>query len=784
MVPSPEAVRERFSDTDVDVVITGPSTSVSAIDSIRRADPSVPVVAVLDGDTRPDEVLDAGATDCLPLTDDPATTATLLDRRIDALPDRVGDGDRDDGSAVLQAHVGALTALLDEEDTLLGVFDAEYRHVTVVGTAVTDDLAPETLEGRTLVGAWVDPSVEPYLRAAYDDALAGEEGTSEFVIDGRPVRVQTRPVPGTSYGLVRFDPIVGVDVRPDERPGNRERIERLRSISRELDAQEDVAHISEFVVERVSELLDFDACVIADAGDETFDVLAATGAEPYTDTGPLTVDDGIAGRTVAEDRTFVIDDIREETAAEPTSPTYRSAISIPMGETGVFQALAAEPGAYTEMDRKLAELLVVHAAHAMARVRFEEALTLERDRFAALFQNIPDAAVTYVIAAGEPQIESVNSAFVRLFGFDPEDAAGESVRDLLVPPEADEDAASLYEAVEDGERVDAEVTRRTVDGTAPFLLRSVPVQSDDDRQRGYFIYTDISTLVERERELERQNERLDTFASIVSHDLRNPLSVAEGYLETAVDTGEVEYLDVVGEELDRMRRMIEDLLTLAREGEAIGDREPVALEAVAQRAWDGIDTADGTLSIGSLPTVRADPARVRQLFENLFRNAVLHGGDTVSVDVGPFDGGVYVDDDGPGVPDELKEEILEMGVSTAKDEGGTGFGLSIVAQVAAGHGWDVVVADSDRGGARFEIHFDSDPNGSTRPDTPGPNDDEKSASNSDAETTGSHLDDESSGSPSNESTALPTDDVSGSDEGASPPTEEHRDETDGGESIP
>ncbi|WP_247731278.1 sensor histidine kinase [Halovivax limisalsi] len=721
---SPEAVTARLSDGAVDVVVTGPSTSSDAIEAVRSADRSVPIIALLDDETRPDEALEAGATDCLTLAADSATTAALLDRRIAAALDRTDGADRDADGDGRTAHVGALAALLEDEDAVLGVFDADYRHVTVVGTALTDGLDPATLEGRTLVGASIDPSVEPYVRAAYADALSGEERSAEFVIDDRPVRVRTRPLPGSPYGLVRIEPVTGVEAKSDDRLDTRERIDRLRAISRELDAHDDdVERVCEYVVERVSDLLDFEACVIADAEGETFEVLAATAAEPYADAGPLSTADGIAGRTVAEDRTIVVDDVHEESATAATNPAYRSAISIPMGETGVFQVLATEPDAYSEIDRQLAELLVVHTAHAMARVRFEGALTLERDRFAALFQNIPDAAITYVLEDGEPRIESVNSAFVRLFGFEPEDAVGESVRDLLVPAEADEDAASLYEAVEDGDRVDAEVTRRTIHGTAPFLLRSVPVQSDDDRQRGYFIYTDISTLVERERELERQNERLDTFASIVSHDLRNPLSVAEGYLDTAIDTGDLKHLDVVGEELDRMHRMIEDLLTLAREGEAIGELEPVALEDVVRQAWDGVDTADGTLSVDSLPDVQADRARARQLFENLFRNAVLHGGDTVSVDVGTFDGGVYVADDGPGVPDDLKDEILEMGVSTAKGEGGTGFGLSIVTQVAEGHGWDVAVADSGSGGARFELRLDPAADGAAAPETADSDDD-------------------------------------------------------------
>ena len=209
----------------------------------------------------------------------------------------------------------------------------------------------------------------------------------------------------------------------------------------------------------------------------------------------------------------------------------------------------------------------------------------------------------------------------------------------------------------------------------------------------------------RETELRRQNERLDEFASVVAHDLRNPLAVADGFLEVAVETGETDHLPRVADAHDRIGRLIDDLLTLARGEPTVTDGERVDLAGVAREAWGYVDTGEATLTVDSqLGSVSGDRGRLSQLFENLFRNAVEHAGTAPSVTVTATDGGFAVADDGPGIPPEERDRVLEHGVTTA--EGGTGFGLSIVADTARAHGWTVTVGESDDGGARFLFAFD------------------------------------------------------------------------------
>jgi len=208
-------------------------------------------------------------------------------------------------------------------------------------------------------------------------------------------------------------------------------------------------------------------------------------------------------------------------------------------------------------------------------------------------------------------------------------------------------------------------------------------------------------LRRQQDELERQNERMDEFVSTVSHDLRNPLAVLKGSLCLAEETNDEEIFEQCYRAVDRMTRMIEDLLELAREGNTIEELESVSLSGISEESWETVATGEATLTTETERVIRADPNRLRQLMENLFRNAIEHSDEPATIRVGDTDGGFYVADDGPGIAEDDRQAVFEMGYSTTED--GTGFGLNIVKRVVDVHDWDIHVAESEDGGTRFEI---------------------------------------------------------------------------------
>jgi signal transduction histidine kinase len=150
-----------------------------------------------------------------------------------------------------------------------------------------------------------------------------------------------------------------------------------------------------------------------------------------------------------------------------------------------------------------------------------------------------------------------------------------------------------------------------------------------------------------------------------------------------------------------METLIDDLLSLARTGEATGPVSPTAVGAVARESWEGVPTREATLEVVTDPQVVADAERLRELLENLFHNAVQHGGPRVTVTVGATADGFFVADDGPGVPASERDAVFEPGYTTA--DSGTGFGLRIVSEIADAHDWEVDLEESASGGARFTV---------------------------------------------------------------------------------
>ncbi|KAA9410564.1 PAS domain S-box protein [Haloarcula hispanica] len=371
-----------------------------------------------------------------------------------------------------------------------------------------------------------------------------------------------------------------------------------------------------------------------------------------------------------------------------------------------------------------------HCQDVTERIEHEQNLAQLRDFFAEA-EELGDLGAwefdetgTLTWTAGTRRIHEVDD------DFDPTIEEGLS---FYHPEDREMVSDAVDAALEDGEPYDIETRLITATGDCRWVrTHGKRVEGAEKRTVRGFIQ-DITDQKERERRLRVQNDRLESFASVVSHDLQGPLTVAQGHLELAQQAVTNDHLDSIDDAHERMQTLIDDILTLARDGREATTTEPVSLQTAASACWETIGTENGTLVTGTDSVVVADPRRLQRLLENLFRNCVAHGSEPslsqmhensmeqgsvgspgqsdeivesdtgVTVTVGDIDdaSGFYVADDGPGVPEDERDTVFEAGYSTAPE--GTGFGLAIVADIAAVHGWDVSVTDSESGGARFEI---------------------------------------------------------------------------------
>jgi PAS domain S-box-containing protein len=311
-----------------------------------------------------------------------------------------------------------------------------------------------------------------------------------------------------------------------------------------------------------------------------------------------------------------------------------------------------------------------------------------------------------------------NDKFEQLTGYSEAEVIGKNCRFMQGDETSPEPVEELRTAVEHGEPATVELRNYRKDGTEFWNRLSIAPIRDSDGELVNFIgfQLDITERKERERRLKRENERLDQFATIISHDIRNPLQVARGQMEYAHETGDEEAFQKSYNALDRIEDIIQDVLTLAKQGQSVEQTVTTDLDEIARDAWENVSTEDMSLSVIGDSKIQADPGRLQELFENLFRNSLEHGDPPVTVTVGTLDTmltttrsgqndltGFYVSDDGIGIPEDERDNVLESGYTTAHD--GTGFGLSIVKQIAEAHRWEVNVTEGHSGGARFEFLF-------------------------------------------------------------------------------
>ena len=249
---------------------------------------------------------------------------------------------------------------------------------------------------------------------------------------------------------------------------------------------------------------------------------------------------------------------------------------------------------------------------------------------------------------------------------------------------------------------------------------------------------DLERVVER---LQQSNERLEQFAYAASHDLQEPLRMVSSYLQLLerrygeeLDGEGEEFLEYAVDGADRMRAMIESLLAYSRVDRRGQPLEPTDADAVLEDVLTDleprIEETGATVTVDDLPTVRADPDQLAQVFRNLLSNALTYSGEEpprVHVSAERVDGEwrFAVADEGIGIDPEYRERIFETfeRLQAHGDEAdpGTGVGLAICARIVERHGGDIWVDSRPGEGSTFYFTFPAaDAEGSSSPRERGP----------------------------------------------------------------
>ena len=577
--------------------------------------------------------------------------------------------------------------------------DWQYTFVNRSG-ADTVEREPEEMLGQTVWSVFpeiVGTPFEALLRTTMEDREPGQL-EAPYGPHGRWYEVRTFP---TQEGIsILFSDIT-------DRVQRVETLSSLHAVAGELFQAAETDSACRLAVDALDEVLGYPLCGVW-LVDDTGDALEPTRTigRDRLDVDPPSFhrDASLAWEVYESGQSRVFDDISTETALHNPDTLIRSEMIVPIKDHGVIVVSSLEPAAFDADDLQVVELTAYHLESSLERIEHERRIERERNRFEAAFNTVPEPAVHVVFDGEEPRIKRVNEAFVETFGIDAETAPGRRLDSIIVPSQESHAASEINRAVKAGDRYETELIRKTPDGERPFLFTAKAMPSTEEATaEAIATYVDLSNQFERELELQRQNARLEHFADVLSHDIPNHLTSAAGYLELAQETGDPAHFEQVATAHDRIESLLGDMQQLIKTGSPIEVIEPIELKSLAWTAWGACFSDDemATLEVADDMHIMADRSRLTQMLDNLFWNAMEHAGRSPVVRIGPLENGFYIEDDGPGIPEEERDLVFNPGYTTSSR--GTGFGLAIVREVSWSHGWEVTLTEGTDGGARFEF---------------------------------------------------------------------------------
>ncbi|MFC6989315.1 response regulator [Haloplanus sp. GCM10025708] len=345
-------------------------------------------------------------------------------------------------------------------------------------------------------------------------------------------------------------------------------------------------------------------------------------------------------------------------------------------------------------------LLSNRIENAIGRVESQRELRAEKERFQRLVEEVKEYAIFLLDETGH--IVTWNEGAKRVKGYTEAEVLGEHLS-LFYPEESEDRVDYLLARARESGSIQDEGWRVRKDGSK--FWANVTITATHDREGNLLGFSkvtrDMTDRREYERRIERKNRRLERVMSILNHDLRTPLNTAKARLDIGRERDDPEHFEVAKDALDRIEHLLDRLMLFARKGRIVSEAESVDLGEVVANAERTVNYDLNVMVADELPTVEGDEQRLQEMFENLLKNVGDHAGPTATVTVGTTNGGFYVEDDGDGVPETDRARVFDIGYTTGDD--GTGFGLSIVKEIAEAHAWEVSVTESDAGGARFEF---------------------------------------------------------------------------------
>lgn len=507
-------------------------------------------------------------------------------------------------------------------------------------------------------------------------------------------------------------------------------LKALIDVGQELASTFDLDQLLTRILAISREVFGFEHAIIRllDEDGRHLRTVAAHGFPPEAAARPLRVGEGVMGRVAANAQPLLVPDVALTADYVPGIEGARSEMAVPMlvGErlVGVFNIESPRPNAFSDDDVAPLLTLAGQAAIAIENARLYRNLKNVSDRYrqlGELNQSILNSASIGIYTVDrEMTIASWNRKMEELSGVAESDALGRNLFALFPGLEQEGFGERIRRVAASGQPERLRLAHRNLRGEMRFQKRRLTPLIDHGATVGVVVLVEDITEFKQLLDQTIQSEKLaeiGRLSAALAHEVNNPLAVivyaAQLLLrEEEVSPFQLELLERIESESERLKALTGSLLSFSRDGEAprrITDLNEVLGDVLRLIRYEFIRRGVSLHEdLGSVPLVTADPNRIKQVFINLAMNAAqaLPAGGMLTVRSGRSGTGdveVVFADNGPGIPEPLRERIFEPFFTTKKSGEGTGLGLYICRTIVQEHEGRLLAESPPGGGAVFRL---------------------------------------------------------------------------------
>ncbi len=409
------------------------------------------------------------------------------------------------------------------------------------------------------------------IESGYEFKIITKEGEEKWVyLEGSSIEYE-----GEKAGLISVIDITDQKEKEEELRRRKERLERneekikkLHDVAVEMESVVDEEELYEMTIEASNRILDFEVCSLDIVQDGEFEVKATIGG--VQEKGTRYPIEGVAGKTYRNAESYLIEDLDEEEDAEPKRESYRSAISIPIGDYGVFQILSETRGDFDERDLEMAEILIHHTNQVLKRIRGEKKVRKSEEKYRELTEKVDDLIGKI---DGEGKYTFVNKTHEKILGYSPDELIGREALEFIHEEDQEKVLEEFGKNLEEKEGKKSKIEARFKTRSGDYRWLEIKGRLGLDKNKRLMIARDITERKEKEKELLEKKYTIDSSQNAIAI---ADMSADVKYVNQAIlNKWDYDEDEIIGEKPQRFfhdnEKVAQALEELMKKGEWRGD---------------------------------------------------------------------------------------------------------------------------------------------------------------------------------------------------------------------